>query len=214
MPGLAVSYHCREMSAVLTGKGLSAGHGDRILFSGVDLVVSPGEVTGLVGANGAGKSTLLRMLAGLGAEAAEGGSVSLNPPTATVGYLSQEPERRAGETVLGFIARRTGVSAAQQDLDAATEALAGGADDADDAYSGALDRWLNLGGADLEERTLKVAAGLGLAVRLDQAMTALSGGQAARPTSPRCCCPATTCSCSTSRPTTSTSTGSPCLRTS
>ncbi len=168
------------MSAVLTGKGLSAGHGDRILFSGVDLVVSPGEVTGLVGANGAGKSTLLRMLAGLGAEAAEGGSVSLNPPTATVGYLSQEPERRAGETVLGFIARRTGVSAAQQDLDAATEALAAGADDADDAYSGALDRWLNLGGADLEERTLKVAAGLGLAVRLDQAMTALSGGQAAR----------------------------------
>ena len=168
------------MSVVLTGKGLSAGHGDRILFSGVDLVVSPGEVTGLVGANGAGKSTLLRMLAGLGAEAAEGGSVSLNPPTATVGYLSQEPERRAGETVLGFIARRTGVSAAQQDLDAATEALAAGADGADDAYSGALDRWLNLGGADLEERTLKVAAWLGLAVRLDQAMTALSGGQAAR----------------------------------
>jgi ATPase subunit of ABC transporter with duplicated ATPase domains len=175
-----VSYHGREMSAVLTGKGLSAGHGDRILFSGIDLVVSPGEVTGLVGVNGAGKSTLLRMLAGLGAEAAEGGSVSLNPPTATVGYLSQEPERRAGETVLGFIARRTGVSAAQQDLDTATEALAAGADGADDAYSGALDTWLNLGGADLEERTLKVAAGLGLAVRLDQPMTALSGGQAAR----------------------------------
>ena len=175
-----VSYHDREMSAVLTAKGLSAGHGDRILFSGIDLVVSPGEVTGLVGANGAGKSTLLRMLAGLGAEAAEAGSVSLNPPTATVGYLSQEPERRAGETVLGFIARRTGVSAAQRDLDAATEALAAGADGADDAYSDALDRWLNLGGADLEERTLKVAAGLGLAVRLDQPMTALSGGQAAR----------------------------------
>jgi ATPase subunit of ABC transporter with duplicated ATPase domains len=168
------------MSAVLTGKGLSAGHGERVLFSGVDLVVSPGEVTGLVGVNGAGKSTLLRMLAGLGAEAAEGGSVSLNPPTATVGYLSQEPERRAGESVLGFIARRTGVSAAQQDLDTATEALAAGADGADDAYSGALDTWLNLGGADLEERTLKVAAGLGLAVRLDQPMTALSGGQAAR----------------------------------
>jgi len=50
---------------VLTGKGLSAGHADRIIFSGVDLVVSPGKVIGLVGANGAGKSTLLRMLAGL-----------------------------------------------------------------------------------------------------------------------------------------------------
>ncbi len=53
------------MNAVLTAKGLSAGHADRVIFSGADLVVSPGKVIGLVGANGAGKSTLLRMLAGL-----------------------------------------------------------------------------------------------------------------------------------------------------
>ena len=70
------------MNAVLTAKGLSAGHADRAIFSGVDLVVSPGKVTGLVGANGAGKSTLLRMLAGLDDRARDAGSVSLNPPTA------------------------------------------------------------------------------------------------------------------------------------
>ena len=39
---------------------------------------------------------------------------------------------------------------------------------------------MNLGGADLEERTAKVAASLGLAVRLEAPMTSLSGGQAAR----------------------------------
>jgi ATPase subunit of ABC transporter with duplicated ATPase domains len=88
------------VNAVLTAKGLSAGHADRVIFSGVDLVVSPGKVIGLVGANGAGKSTLLRMLAGLDDGAREAGSVSLNPATATVGYLPQEPERRAGESVL------------------------------------------------------------------------------------------------------------------
>jgi ATPase subunit of ABC transporter with duplicated ATPase domains len=173
------------VNAVLTAKGLSAGHADRVIFSGVDLVVSPGKVTGLVGANGAGKSTLLRMLAGLDKGARDAGSVSLNPSTATVGYLPQEPERRAGESVLAFIGRRTGVVGAAGQLDAATAALETGEMGADDAYAEAFDRWMNLGGADLEERTAKVAASLGLTGlgtrgRLEAPMTSLSGGQAAR----------------------------------
>jgi ATPase subunit of ABC transporter with duplicated ATPase domains len=168
------------VNAVLTARGLSAGHADRVIFSGADLVVPPGTVIGLVGANGAGKSTLLRMLAGLDDGAREAGSVSLNPATATVGYLPQEPERRPGESVLAFIERRTGVTGAAADLDAATAALEAGQAGADDAYAAAFEQWMNLGGADLEERTAKVAASLGLAVRLDAPMTALSGGQAAR----------------------------------
>jgi ATPase subunit of ABC transporter with duplicated ATPase domains len=168
------------VNAVLTAKRLSAGHADRVVFSGVDLVVSPGQVIGLVGANGAGKSTLLRMLAGLDDGARDAGSVSLNPGTATVGYLPQEPERRSGESVLAFIGRRTGVAGAAAELDGATAALETGEAGADDAYAEAFDRWMNLGGADLEERTAKVAASLGLAVRLEAPMTSLSGGQAAR----------------------------------
>ena len=66
LPGRTISWpRFVRVNAVLTAKGLSAGHADRVIFSGVDLVVSPGKVIGLVGANGAGKSTLLRMLAGL-----------------------------------------------------------------------------------------------------------------------------------------------------
>ncbi|MFG2081023.1 ABC-F family ATP-binding cassette domain-containing protein [Micromonospora tulbaghiae] len=166
------------MSATLIAKDLTAGHGDRLLFEDLDLVVAPGDVVGLVGVNGAGKSTLLRTLAGLVPR--EQGSVSLSPPTATVGYLPQEPERRPGETVREFLARRTGVSAAQAALDAATEALTAGAAGADDAYANALERWLDLGGADLDERAAQVAAELGLDVGLDHPMTGLSGGQAAR----------------------------------
>ena len=166
------------MSATVVAKELTAGHGDRVLFSGLNLVVSPGDVVGLVGVNGAGKSTLLRLLAGL--DKPEEGSVQLSPPNATVGHLPQEPERRAGETVRQFLARRTGVTAAQEALDAATEGLVEGAPGADDAYSESLERWLALGGADLEERAEAVAADLGLAVDLDLEMTALSGGQAAR----------------------------------
>ncbi|MEV0349524.1 ABC-F family ATP-binding cassette domain-containing protein [Nonomuraea sp. NPDC050680] len=162
------------MSATMVVKDLAAGHGERILFSNLDLVVAPGDVIGLVGANGAGKSTLLRLLAGL--DRPEQGSVRLSPATATVGHLPQEPERRPGETVGRFLARRTGVEQAQRELDDATQGLVEARPGADDAYSVALERWLALGGADLEER----AAEIGLPVDMEQPMTSLSGGQAAR----------------------------------
>ncbi|GAA3242196.1 ABC-F family ATP-binding cassette domain-containing protein [Actinocorallia longicatena] len=166
------------MSATIVCKGLAAGHGAKALFQGLDLVVAPGDLIGLVGPNGAGKSTLLRTLAGL--LAPEDGSVQVNPAEAAVGYLPQEPERRPGESVRAFLARRTGVAAAQKAFDEATERFSAGEPGADDEYAVALERWLNLGGADLDERAEEVAADLGLAVSLDQEMTSLSGGQAAR----------------------------------
>jgi ATPase subunit of ABC transporter with duplicated ATPase domains len=166
------------VSAVLVARGLEAAHGDRVLFTGLDLAVGPGDVVGLVGANGAGKSTLLRMLAGL--EAEQRGTVTVSPPDASVGYLPQEPERRLGETVRQFLARRTGVAAAQEAMQAAADALAAGTPGADEDYATGLERWLALGGADLEERTGAVVAELGLAVSMDHPMAGLSGGQAAR----------------------------------
>src|SRR3954470_25050119 len=132
------------MSATLVAKDLAAGHGDRVLFSDLQLVVAPGDVIGLVGVNGAGKSTLLRTLAGL--IPAEQGTVRLSPPSATVGHLPQEPERRPGETVRQFLARRTGVDTAQRVLDAATEALSMGTSGSDDEYGDALEHWLPPGG--------------------------------------------------------------------
>ncbi|MEV5941938.1 ABC-F family ATP-binding cassette domain-containing protein [Streptomyces sp. NPDC051994] len=166
------------MTATLVAKDLAAGHGDRTLFAGLDLVVAPGDVIGLVGPNGAGKSSLLRLLAGL--DTSEQGELRLSPPGATVGHLPQEPDRRPGETIRAFLARRTGVAAAQETMDAATQALVDGAPGSDDAYADSLERWLALGGADLDERAEEVAVSLGLTTGLDQPMTALSGGQAAR----------------------------------
>jgi ATPase subunit of ABC transporter with duplicated ATPase domains len=166
------------MSATLVATDLSAGHGARQLFAGLDLVVAPGDVVGLVGANGAGKTTLLRLLAGL--DDAEGGQVRLTPAHAQVGYLPQEADRRPGESVASFVARRTGVADAQARLDAATQALAEGLAGADDEYADALEAWLALGGADLTERTAAVLDDVGLGVPQDALMTSLSGGQAAR----------------------------------
>ena len=167
-----------RVTATIVAKGLEAAHGDRVLFSGLDLTVASGDVIGLVGVNGAGKSTLLRVLAGL--EDAQAGTVTVSPPGATIGYLPQEPDRRLAETVRQFLARRTGVAAANEAMEAAAEALAAGKPGADDDYASGLERWLALGGADLEERTDAVVSGLGLTVNLDHPMTGLSGGQAAR----------------------------------
>ncbi|HET8615513.1 MAG TPA: ABC-F family ATP-binding cassette domain-containing protein [Actinomycetales bacterium] len=166
------------MSATLVATDLSAGHGARQLFSGLDLVVAPGDVVGLVGPNGAGKSTLLRLLAGLSLP--EAGAVRLTPGQAQVGYLPQEAERRPDETVSAFLARRTGVAGAQQRLDVATSALARGTAGAEDEYAEALEAWLALGGADLDERSEQVRADVRLGVPTDALMTSLSGGQAAR----------------------------------
>jgi ATPase subunit of ABC transporter with duplicated ATPase domains len=166
------------MSATLVAKGLAAGHVDRVLFSDLDLVVAPGDVVGLVGANGAGKSTLLRLLAGLSTP--EAGAVTSAPADATIGYLPQEPDRVPEESVHQFLLRRTGVAHAEAAMNAAADALSRHEPGADDSYAHALDRWLALGGADVEERVNQVAADLHLDVDLRLPMTVLSGGQAAR----------------------------------
>jgi ATPase subunit of ABC transporter with duplicated ATPase domains len=187
------------MSASLVAKGLAGGHGHRTLFDDLDLTVAPGDVVGVVGVNGAGKSTLLRLLADV--DEPQGGTITLNPGDAFVGWLPQEHERLPGETVAQYIGRRTGSTQATAEMDAAAAAL-GDADpapradglDPSDVYSTALDRWLASGAADLDERLPAVLADLGLetasatsstdpgtaTVGPDTLMTALSGGQAAR----------------------------------
>lgn len=175
------------MTATLVAKDVAGGFAHRTLFEHLDLTVAPGDVVGVVGANGAGKSTLLRILAG-DLDPLEG-TVSVAPADAFVGWLPQEHERVAGETVAAYIARRTGCTEATRAMDAAASALAepdpaSPGDDPAEAYSAALDRWLAAGAADLDERLPAVLADLGLdseAVRPESTpMTALSGGQAAR----------------------------------
>ena len=171
------------MTATLVASGLAGGHGHRTLFDALDLTVAPGDVVGVVGANGAGKSTLLRILGG--DLAPQAGTVSLAPSDAFVGWLPQEHKRVSGETVAGYIARRTGCAEATREMDASAEALADPdvTDAAADRYNTALTRWLASGAADLEERIPAVLADLGLdlSVSPEQVlMTSLSGGQAAR----------------------------------
>ncbi|MDB5790515.1 MAG: transporter ATP-binding protein [Massilia sp.] len=87
-------------NALLTVRGLSRRHGERLLFDIDELRLDAASAYVLTGANGAGKSTLLRALAGLErVEAAEvefdGKLVSLHPyPKAlrqAIVYVHQHP---------------------------------------------------------------------------------------------------------------------------
>ncbi|MBB0989947.1 ABC-F family ATP-binding cassette domain-containing protein, partial [Dietzia sp. SLG510A3-30A2] len=167
------------MTATLTARGFGATRGARTLFDGLDLVVEPGDVWGLTGPNGAGKSTLLHALAG-DPVAEMTGQLTLSPPDATVGLLRQEVERDDDEVVRDFLHRVTGVADALERMNALAGQMAD-SDSAADAYGDALERWLALGGGDLDERIPVTAARLGLDDTVpDLPMSALSGGQAAR----------------------------------
>jgi len=158
----------------LAARNISKSYAAVQVLDRVTLVVSPGDRVGIVGPNGIGKSTLLRVLAGL--EDPDRGEIVRS---GAAGYLPQEPEARAGETVRGYLARRTGVGAAEHEMDAlasrleAEPGLTG-------AYTEALERYLLLGGEDFDARAGAVLDDVGLARRADRELTSLSGGEAAR----------------------------------
>jgi len=163
---------------MLSGHELTKHHGAQPVLERVSVQVDERTRLGVVGPNGVGKSTLVRILAGL--EAPDGGRVERAPATLTVGALPQETDARPSETLLGYLARRTGVAEADAELEAATAGMADGRVTVE-AYTAALDRFLALGGGDFDARVGEVCADVGLPTdRLGVPVEALSGGQAAR----------------------------------
>jgi ATPase subunit of ABC transporter with duplicated ATPase domains len=161
----------------LSLSGVTKSFGAQLVLDNVSLAVGPRSRIGLVGPNGAGKTTLLRLLAGL--EQPDAGSVSRSPETLLVGYVEQERALRREETLLQYLSRRTGVAAAERELDRLTEALQHDPAQAD-AYSAALERFLALGGSDFEARARTVCAETGLGVELGRPLGDISGGEAGR----------------------------------
>lgn len=73
-------------------RSAKASMGGRVVWSGVDLIVRPGEFVAVLGSNGSGKSTLLKAILGL-VESAPGAIEVLGGPAGSanhlIGYLPQ-----------------------------------------------------------------------------------------------------------------------------
>jgi ATPase subunit of ABC transporter with duplicated ATPase domains len=165
--------------ATLVARNLTIERGGRLVVDGVSIAVGPGSRLGVVGPNGVGKSTLLAALGGWLTPTS--GRLSLDPPTATVGYLAQEHEHHPGDTLADWLYRRTGLAAAESELTESAGRLGQGDDGANDRYAVAVARYESLSAGDFDARLATVLAEVGLGGELrDREMGALSGGQEAR----------------------------------
>jgi heme exporter protein A len=114
-------------------RSLGGQRGDRPLFEGLDLVLSPGEIVWLRGRNGRGKTTLLRLLAGLSTPAygtieLGGHAVRALPPEwrsrlVYLAHVNALKDDLSSLEALRFLATVHGAVPSLADLDAALAAL-------------------------------------------------------------------------------------------
>lgn len=166
-----------SVMTTLSLRRVTASRGSSALFTDLDLTVGAGDLLGVVGPNGCGKTTLFDIIDGR--HRPDHGVVTMTPPESTVGHVRQERDSRSTESVSEFISRRTGVAAAHRRFLRCADSLSSDSAGAAD-YERALNRWLALGGADVEERSEATLTRLGLIDVADRSMLSLSGGQSAR----------------------------------
>ena len=162
----------RERAQIIAS-AVTVIRGTNTILNEVDLVLNPESRVGIVGENGRGKSTLLHVLAGsLGPDS---GTVT---QIGTIGVAEQEMEshgeRTVGDAVAEAIAEPMAALAA---LDEAGQKLAGGSDDAGDAYAQALEWVEQLDAWDAERRVHIALEALNAVTDMSVRLEELSVGQ-------------------------------------
>ena len=110
------------MSCMIQLSNAGKRFGPKLLFEGLDWLITPKDRVGLVGANGTGKSTLLRILAGL--EPLDYGNIN-STKGITAGYLPQDGLTLSGRSVLAeCLSVFDGLRAMEREMEALTHRMA------------------------------------------------------------------------------------------
>jgi ATP-binding cassette, subfamily F, member 3 len=151
---------------MLTATDISIKYGERVLLDHLNFVIKDKDRVGLVGRNGAGKSTLLKVIAGNSSP--DTGKVA-RPGSSSLAFLHQEIELPKGRTVKEeAMTAFNEVRELEQRLEVLHEAMATRTDYDSDSYIDMLDefahlndRFLLIGGTEIEPATERVLKGLG-----------------------------------------------------
>src|SRR5256885_16747437 len=105
----------------LSSAGKRFGH--KLLFEGVDWLITPRDRIGLVGANGTGKSTLMKILGGL--ETLDYGSIAISKGI-SAGYLPQDGLSLSGQSVFAeCMSVFAELRSIEQEMETLTHSIAG-----------------------------------------------------------------------------------------
>jgi ATP-binding cassette subfamily F protein 3 len=149
--------------ALLNCIDVAVEYGDRLVFSGMNLKVEPGDRLGVVGANGAGKSSFLGLLAAV--EEPSEGRVERSGRL-IVSYLPQESPEPVSETVLGeAMASRLDLAALRDEMIHLEQQMTVPGPESDHhlaRYGECQAAYEGMGGYELESKARAVLHGLGL----------------------------------------------------
>lgn len=165
---------------ILTANGLRVSFGEREVLRGATMAIEAGERVGLVGRNGSGKTTLVRILTG--DQEVDDGEV-VKRTGLRVGYLSQNPQFKAGHTAID--AALSGLEgwaeavARHAEVSAQLEQASGDFDALLEAQADAAAKVENLGGWDLRHEAASMLSNLGVKQH-DAPVANMSGGEQRR----------------------------------
>ena len=155
---------------LITARGVRKHFGAREVLLGIDLSVSAGSITVILGTNGAGKTTLLRILGLL--EPADEGTVDYDGIVAAVSTVTYSASTRNPAQDQRYLPLRRQMLLAFQH-----PAIFSGSVLSNVTYGLQL---RGLSRAEAEERSMTALRETGIAERAHQHASSLSGGEAAR----------------------------------